>query len=68
MYFWAEKIISQAQKVFFLEIGRLTFMNIGKYLMKDNNLFLKKHHTLDAWNRQISSKGGGGVFMQLMRC
>ena len=33
-----------------------------KNFMKDKNLYLKKPRTLGAWNRQFSSKEGGGGY------
>ena len=64
MYFLGRKIIFSSLNLFSLKFGRLTFMNIQKYFMKDKILCLKKHRTLGAFNRQFSSKGGGD-FMQL---
>ena len=41
-------------------------MNIWKHYFKDKILCLKKPRTLGPWNRQFSSKGGGG-FRAVMR-
>ena len=53
------KIYFSSLKFFFLKNRSGTFMHIWKKIFKDKSLCLKKPHTLGAWNRQFSSKGGG---------
>jgi hypothetical protein len=48
MHFLGRKIIFSSLNFFFLKVGRLTFLNIQKEIMKDKILCLKKPRTLGA--------------------